>query len=123
MVRYDKENNHKTSNFPVITNAPFDINVDFYVSLKNFNNCSKFQLFSMQYCTDHQKCKNSYKNLDKNFFIKMKERNLEKNQNQKKKLQVPRTIQKESDSSNCQDFFMDTSKKLPIIILIISLIK
>ena len=75
MVRYDKENNHKTSNFPVITNAPFDINVDFYVSLKNFNNCSKFQLFSMQYCTDHQKCKNSYKNLDKNFFIKMKKRN------------------------------------------------
>ena len=74
MVRYHKEKNRKTSNFLVITNAPFDINVDFYVSLKNFNNCSKFQLFSMQYCTDHQKCKNTYKNLDKNFFIKMKER-------------------------------------------------
>ena len=75
MVRYDKENNHKTSNFPVITNAPFEKDVDFYGSLKQFDNCSIFQLFSMQYRTDHQKCKNSYKNLDKNLFIKMKERN------------------------------------------------
>ena len=87
MVRYHKGNNHKTSNFPVITNAPFEIDVDFYGSLKQFNNCSIFQLFSMQYCTDHQKCKNSYKNLDKNFFIKMKERNKlkkKRNQNQEK---------------------------------------
>ena len=28
MVRYHKENNHKTSNFPVITNAPFEIDVE-----------------------------------------------------------------------------------------------
>ena len=108
MVRYDKENNHKTSNFPVITNAPFDINVDFYVSLKNFNNCSKFQLFSMQYCTDHQKCKNSYKNLDKNFFIKMKERNeLKKKKNSKleKKTTSPQNYPKRIRQFKLLGFF------------------
>ena len=47
MVRYHKENNHKTSNFPVITNAPIEKDVDFYGSLKQFDNCSIFQLFSM----------------------------------------------------------------------------
>ena len=51
MVRYDKENNHKTSNFPVITNAPFDnTNVDFYGSLKKFNNCI-LQHISIKYLT------------------------------------------------------------------------
>ena len=61
MVRYHKENNHKTSNFPVITNAPFEIDVDFYGSLEKFNNCSIFHLFSMYwYCTDHQICPSSY---------------------------------------------------------------
>ena len=61
MVRYHKEKHHKTSNFPVITNAPFDTNVDFYGSLKKFNNCGIFHLFSMYwYCIDHQTCPSSY---------------------------------------------------------------
>ena len=106
MEYYHKEKNCKTYNFPMITNAPFDnTNVDFYGSLKKFDNCSIFHLFSMYwYCSDHQTCPTSYESWQDLFNLNKKGITFSLKKFNKKKSKFclcPRTIQKESDSSRC----------------------